>query len=130
MNISGITRSILAGVSLALFQAAAANAGSIYTPTIFKGDSDQIVCVATNVTAAQIHVVVRIFGFGANATTTCDVDPNDPGGCEAFRNADGGYCRITVAAMSNAQVAASLRGILFARKTTAPFAVSQIVQAQ
>jgi len=73
---------------------------------------------------------VRIFGFGANGTTTCDVNPNDPGGCEAFRDADGGFCKITVSAMSNAQVAASLRGVLFARKTTAPFAVGQLVQAQ
>jgi hypothetical protein len=123
-------RAALAAATLTICAIGTANAGSISTPTIFKGDSDQIVCIATNVTAAPIHVVVRIYGFGANATTTCDVDPNDPGGCEAFRAADGGFCKITVAAMTNAQVAASLRGVLFGRKTTAPFAIQQVVQAQ
>src|SRR5690349_3350433 len=102
MTFSKMTRTSLGASALALAATTSAIAGSISTPTIFKGDSDQIVCIATNVTAAPIHVVVRIYGFGANATTTCDVDPNDPGGCEAFRNADGGFCKITVAAMSNA----------------------------
>ena len=113
-----------------LFAGGLAQAGSISTPAIFQGGGNQIVCIATNATGAPITVTVRIFGVLGDTTDTCTIDPNDPGGCQVFRNNDAGFCRITVAALSNAQVAQQVRGVLFSRKTTSPFTVESIVQAQ
>jgi hypothetical protein len=130
MTFTGNTRAAFAAAAISLFAIGTANAGSIYTPALFKGGADQLVCIATNTTAATIHVTVKIIGVIGNATETCDLDPNDGGGCQAFRNNDAGYCRITVSSLTNAQVAASVRGVLFTRKTMAPFNIEAVVQAQ
>ncbi|MGZ9124620.1 MAG: hypothetical protein ACXW48_16420 [Candidatus Binatia bacterium] len=116
--------------SATLFAGGLAQAGSIYTPAIFSGGGNQVVCIATNATGAPITVTVRIFGVLGDATDTCTIDPNDPGGCQVFRNNDAGFCRITVAALSNAEVAKRVRGVMFSRKTTSPFTVESVVQAQ
>ena len=130
MNIRMIARSLLIGAAFGLLPVGAANAGSIFTPALFKGSSDQIVCIATNVTAASIHVSVKIWGVLGNAAQTCTLAPHDAGGCQAFRNGDAGYCQIFVGTMTDAQVAASLRGVLLSRKTMAPFTVEASVAAR
>jgi len=130
MKYSALTRSLLAGAGVSLLAAGAANAGAIYTPMLFLGDGDQIVCIANNVSPSQITVVVSIRGTSGNTTEQCVLAANDADGCQAFRNGDGGYCRITVKAMTNAEVFANVRGSLFTRKTTPPFAAGAIVQAR
>ena len=55
---------------------------------------------------------------------------NDKPGCPVFRDSDSGYCRITIKNMSNAEVAATVRGSMFARKTSSPFTIGPVVQAQ
>jgi len=114
-----------------VFASSAANAGSIYTPMIFMGNTDQLVCVVVNVSNAPITVNVRITGVLGNVADTCTLQPLDAdGSCQVFRNNDAGFCRITVSGLTAAQVAARVRGTLFARKTTAPFSVESVVQAQ
>ncbi len=113
-----------------LFTAASANAGSIYTPSIFASGGNQVVCTAVNVAGADLSVTVMIIGLTGNATETCTIGPTDAGGCQAFRNNDTGYCKITVAALTNAQVAARIRGTFFSRRTTSPFTIFTQVDAR
>src|SRR5690348_4439328 len=129
MTFSTSMRTALAAAILTVFAIGTANAGSIFTPALFLGSSNQIVCIATNTTNATLTVTVRIIGILGNSQDTCMLAPNDPGGCQVFR-ADSGYCKITVAALSNAQVGQQVRGVLFTRKTSAPFALEAVVQAQ
>jgi hypothetical protein len=83
------------------------------------------------VSGETIRVTVRIVGLisGAAATETCTLEAGDFAGCQVFRNSDGGHCQITVAGEQD-HVRAVVRGVLFSRRTTAPFTVESIVQAQ
>jgi len=123
-------RAALLAAALSLCATGAANAGAIYTPALFLGSSTQLVCIATNTTGGVVNVRVTIVGVLGTATDTCALDPNDGGGCQVFRDNDAGYCKISVTGLSNAQVAQQVRGVLFTRKTTAPFAIEAVVQAQ
>lgn len=120
----------LTAAALSLCAIGTANAGAIYTPALFLGSSTQLVCIATNTTGGVLNVRVTIIGVLGNATQTCALDPNDGGGCQTFRDNDAGYCKITVNGLTNAQVAQQVRGVLFTRKTVAPFAIEAVVQAQ
>ena len=113
-----------------LFTGGNAYAGSIYTPSIFASGGNQVVCTAVNVAGADLSVTVTIIGLTGNATETCTIGPTDAGGCQAFRNNDAGYCRITVAGLNNAQVAARIRGTFFSRRTTSPFTIFTQVDAR
>lgn len=113
-----------------LFTTGVANAGTIYTPSIFAAGGNQVVCIATNTAGADLSVTVTIVGLGGNSTETCTIGPADAGGCQAFRNNDTGYCKIAVMGLSNAQVAARIRGTFFSRRTTSPFTIFTQVDAR
>jgi hypothetical protein len=115
-----------------LFTCGLAQAGSIQTPTIFSFGGDQVVCIANNASNQTITVRVKIFGTGGSgtATETCQLAPNDADGCQAFKNNAGGFCRISVTGMPDAQVRQNVRGVLFSRDTNAPFLLRGLVQAQ
>jgi hypothetical protein len=121
-----------AAVAVALsFISFGAQAGQIVTPILFQGSGNQVVCVANNVTAQTVNnVTVRIYGVIGNATETCNIPAHNADGCQVFRNNDAGYCVISIPGMSNAQVAARLRGVLFVRKTTSPFTIDAAVEAR
>lgn len=128
---SRVLKAALAATALSVLSIGAAHAGQIVTPAIFTGSGNQIICVATNITNQTImNVSVRIYGVLGTEMVTCDIEPHDGGGCQAFRNNDAGYCAIVVAGLTNAQVAARLRGSLMARRTTSPFTIDAVVQAQ
>jgi hypothetical protein len=124
--------SILAGTAFLLLQLGVAQAGSIFTPIIFLGAGNQIVCVANNVSAETIRVTVRIVGLtnGGVSTETCTLAAGDFAGCQIFRNDDGGHCQIIVANTEQDHARAVVRGVLFSRRITAPFTTDAIVQAQ
>jgi len=124
-----IVRIVVAGLSIALLPISA-YAGSISTPIIFQGNSDQLVCIANNVSTSQITVTVRIKGFLSTATDTCVLPANDVDGCQVFLNNAAGQCRIIIAGLTNSQVREVARGVLFSRKITAPFATDAVVQVQ
>jgi hypothetical protein len=124
-----IVRIVVAGLSIALLPLSA-YAGTISTPIIFKGNSDQLVCIANNVSTSQIKVTVRIIGFFNTATDTCVLPANDVFGCQVFLNNAAGQCRISISGLTNSQVQEVARGVLFSRKITAPFATDAVVQAQ
>lgn len=132
MIISNVSRNILAGMAFTLLPLAAAQAGSIKTPIIFKGNSDQLICIANNVHTAAVTVIVRIVGITnpTDATQTCTLPVGDKEGCTAFLNNARGHCVITITGATNADVAARVRGVLFSRRITAPFATDALVQAQ
>jgi hypothetical protein len=131
MKCSALAKAAFAATALVVAPLGAAQAGQIVTPVLFTGSGNQIICVANNITAATVNnVTVRIFGVLGNATETCNIAAHDGGGCQAFRNNDAGYCVISIPGMSNAQVAARLRGSMMARKTTSPFTIDAVVQAQ
>jgi hypothetical protein len=107
-----------------------ASAGSISTPILFLGSSTQTVCIANNVTGASVTVGVRIIGIvSGGASDTCTLPANDRGGCEVFFNG-AGQCRITMPNLTNDQVRQRVRGVMFLRRTTAPFAIETAVQAE
>jgi hypothetical protein len=118
------------GFALALLGQGAANAGSIYTPIIFLGGADQLVCIASNTEGAPLDITVRIIGSQTTSTTSCTVPAGDRGGCQGFKNNESGRCKISVANLTNAQVRARVRGVMFARKITAPFTIGALVQAE
>jgi hypothetical protein len=124
--------SVLACTAFMFLGVGMANAGSIFTPIVFLGAGNQIVCVANNVSSQTIRVTVRIVGLvnGGVSAQTCTLEPNDFGGCQIFRDADGGHYQITVANVEQDQARAMVRGVLFSRRTTAPFATDSTVQAQ
>ncbi|HVV63294.1 MAG TPA: hypothetical protein VHD14_16220 [Pseudolabrys sp.] len=130
MTLSTLARSITAASILGVLPLGAAQAGSIATPVLFKGAGNQIICIANNITNQTLNVTVKIIGVLGNDTQTCSLDPNDGGGCQAFRNNDAGYCVISMTGLTNAQVAVRLRGVLISRRTTSPFTTDAVVQAQ
>jgi hypothetical protein len=121
---------VVAGVVLVLGGIAAA--GSLTTPTLFKGGpaSSQNVCIATNVTQTlTLEVTVQMFGIlGGFNEQTCTLAPGDPAGCQAFLN-DGGYCRIT-AEGTKAAVLNRFRGVMINRDTNIPFTIFTAVEAR
>lgn len=124
------SRSILASMVFTLLPLGVAQAGSVKTPMIFLGGGTQLVCIANNVHSAQVTVVVKIIGTVDNAQQSCVLPAGDRDGCQAFKNGQAGYCVISIAGMTNAEVATRVRGVLFTRKTVAPFAMEGTVQAQ
>jgi hypothetical protein len=111
------SRAFLSALTLAattFFAGGLVHAGEIQTPTIFSFGGDQVVCIATNASNQPINVRVRIFGTGGSgtATETCEIARNDADGCQAFKNNSGGFCRITVTGMTDAQVRKNVRGVL------------------
>jgi hypothetical protein len=131
MQVLKISRNWLIGVAFLAVPLGAAQAGSVKTPMIFLGSGTQLVCIANNVHTAAITVVVRIIGTTDTTTQTCTMAAGDRNGCQAFKNGQAGYCTITMGGgLTNADVAARVRGVLFSRKTVAPFAMEGTVQAQ
>ena len=66
---------------------------------------------------------------GSGISDTCTLAANDRAGCEVFFNG-AGQCRIGIANLTNAQVRDRVRGVMFLRRTTAPFAIEAAVQAE
>jgi hypothetical protein len=134
MTFFNLTRNVVAGLAFSILAMGAANAGSLFTPIIFGfgGGNGQVVCIANNIGTQQIRVTVRIVGLinGGLSSQTCTLDPGDFGGCQAFRNGDGGHCQILVTTLEQDQVRAQVRGVMFSRTTVSPFTVQSIVQAQ
>jgi hypothetical protein len=124
-----VVQIVVAGLSIALLPLSA-YAGTISTPIIFKGNSDQLVCIANNVSTSQIRVTVRIIGFFSSATDSCVLAANDVFGCQVVLNNAAGQCRISISRLTNSEVQQVVRGVLFSRKITAPFATDAVVQAQ
>jgi hypothetical protein len=105
-----------------------ANAGRIFTPTLFQG-SGQNVCIVTNVSGVARTVTVEIVGFfGTGNSATCTLAPGNPEGCQAFLNG-AGYCRVT-AAGSSAEVRQFFRAVMLNRNTTSPFTINATVEAR
>jgi hypothetical protein len=127
-----VTRNILAAMAFTLLPLGAAHAGSLFTPIIFAGSGNQIVCIANNVGTQTIKVTVRIIGLisGGVSSQSCSLAAGDHEGCQAFRNNDGGHCQITVTSLEQDQLRAQVRGVMFSRKTVSPFSVESAVQAQ
>ena len=124
-----VVQIVVAGLSIALLPLSA-YAGTISTPIIFQGNSDQLVCIANNVSTSQIRVTVRIIGFFNTASDSCVLAANDVFGCQVVLNNAAGQCRISISGLTNSQVREVARGVLFSRKITAPFATDAVVQAQ
>jgi hypothetical protein len=108
----------------------AAHAGAINTPIIFLGSGTQLVCIANNVTASPVAVSVRIVGQSTTTTQNCTLPAGDRNGCQAFKNGESGHCTIIINNVTSAEVAQRVRGVMFSRKTVAPFAMEGTVQAQ
>ena len=119
----------LAALVAVLAQFGMANAGTISTPMIFLGGGNQLVCIASNVSALPTTVTVRIIGTTGTSSQTCALPSGDNGGCQAFRNNDAGRCSISVTNLEQSEVQARVRGVLFARRTTSPFTMEGTVQA-
>ena len=132
MKIFNVTRNVLAGMAFMLLPLGAADAGSLFTPIIFAGSGNQVVCIANNIGTQSIKVTVRIVGLisGAISAQTCTLAAGDFGGCQVFRNNDGGHCQILVSTLEQDQVRAQVRGVMFSRKTSSPFTVESVVQAR
>lgn len=130
MSIFSALRAGAVVAAAAILQLAPANAGTISTPILFLGSSNQTVCIASNVTTASVTVRVAIIGIvSGGAAATCTLPSNDRAGCEAFFNG-AGQCRISIANITNDQVRERVRGVMFLRRTTAPFAIEAVVQAE
>jgi len=127
-----ILRTFVTGLAALFLQLGAANAGGISTPILFlSNNTTQVVCIANNVTAsATLSVTVKIIGIvSGGSTDTCSLPATDRGGCQVvFSGA--GQCRISIAGFTNQQVRDSVRGVMFTRPITAPFALEAVVQAQ
>ena len=126
----GVARSVAAAAAALLLYAGTANAGSISTPILFLGGTNQLICIANNVGSGNVTVRVRIIGTITTTTETCTIPPNDPGGCQHFLNDQSGYCVIFNNNITDAQLKARVRGVMFTRSTSAPFAIQAVVQAQ
>jgi hypothetical protein len=129
MTIFRFPRRMLAGLAGVLLSLGPADAGTISTPIIFLGGGNQLVCIANNVSTQAITVTVRIVGFSGTSQETCNLPAGDNDGCQAFRNGDGGHCRIT-SVVDTATLRARARGVLFSRRTTSPFTINALVQAE
>jgi hypothetical protein len=132
MKIINLVRGMVAGIVLAGTQLGTANAGQIATPILFiSNTSNQLVCIANNVSGAATTVTVKILSLIGNTqgSDTCTLPVGDRAGCQAFLNTSG-HCVITVSGLTNDQVRARLRGVMFSRSTTGPFATEAVVQAE
>lgn len=131
MTVRSFIRRIIAGSAFTLLSLGVAQAGGIFTPILFLGGNDQLICIANNVSGAPLTVRVRIIGVlpANSAQQTCTLPVGDKNGCQAFL-AGSGHCRIFVDALTTEQVQLRVRGVMFSRITTAPFTVDAVVQAQ
>jgi hypothetical protein len=125
-----VVRSISAAMAALLLCAGTASAGSISTPVLFLGGTNQLVCIANNVSDADVTVKVRIIGTVSTTTETCTIPPNDAGGCQNFLNDQSGYCVIFNNKLTDAELKQRVRGVMFTRSTTPPFSIEAEVQAQ
>jgi hypothetical protein len=112
---------IVPALSLATF----ANAGTLTTPALFQGGSNQNVCVAINIGTTPVMVTVKMTGLsGATDSDTCTMQPNDVGdSCQAFLN-EMAFCRVTSTKIT------SVRAVMMNRSTTAPFTINATVEAR
>jgi hypothetical protein len=114
--------------------ARASSAGEISTPIMFLGDAFQLVCVANNVSDADLTVTVTIVGDTSDSTSTCTLSPTDEvsvrTGCQTSLNGQLGHCRISVPGLTDGVVRTRLRGLLFNRITSPPFTVFTTVDAR
>jgi hypothetical protein len=121
----------LAATLISVFTVLPAQAGKIVTPMLFMGDTNQLVCVATNASSSTIKVKVKIIGnLGGVGTESCTLTANDTNGCQAFLNNNAGHCRISIDGTSNASVREKVRGVMFNRSTTGPFIIETSVEAR
>ncbi|HEX9906814.1 MAG TPA: hypothetical protein VGA77_17850 [Propylenella sp.] len=125
-----LCRAVIAAGAMLVLGAGAAGAGSISTPILFLGGTDQLLCVANNVSGSSIKVKVRIVGNATTSTQTCTLPAGDRDGCQGFLNGESGYCKIFNNNISTSQLKSRVRGVLFTRDTTAPFALQSVVQAE
>ena len=82
------------------------------------------------VSGSQITVAVKVVGQSTSKTESCTLPAGDRNGCQSFKYDESGHCVITINALTNEQVAARVRGVLFSRKTVPPFSLEAVVQAQ
>jgi hypothetical protein len=130
MNAFNVLRGVITVVALT-FSHVVANAGTISTPILFlSNNTNQVVCVANNVTSGPITVTVRIIGLvSGGSTSTCTLPATDRAGCQlAFFGA--GQCRISNPSLTHQQVRDRVRGVMFTRPTTSPFAIEAVVEAR
>ena len=110
--------------------ARSSSAGVILTPIIFLGGGSQLVCVANSISPQSVAVAVTIVGNTSNGSSNCTVSSANRDGCQAFLTGQSGHCRISVASLSDAEVQARFRGVLFSRITVSPFTVFTTVEAR
>jgi hypothetical protein len=127
--IHAIARCIFVSAALMLCNGAA-TAGSISTPILFLGGTNQLVCIANNVGTTAVRVKVKIIGLNNTVSQSCKLGKNDAGGCQNFLNNESGYCVISNDALTDADLRAQVRGVMFTRSTSPPFAIEAVVQAQ
>jgi hypothetical protein len=130
MRISTTFRTIIASAAFALLFMSSSYAGQTFTPILFLGGGNQLICIANNVSGAPLTVRVKIVGINSDGQQVCALPASDRDGCQAFLNGQSGHCRIFVNNLTNAQVRERVRGVMFARTTSPPFTIGPVVQAE
>jgi hypothetical protein len=128
-------RAMLGGMALCLLSLGSVSAGQIATPALFLGDADVMTCKAINMINTVTRVTVRIFRSDGNtgpAVQICDLAANfgANNNCEVTLTGAGGWCRISVNGLTNAEVRERIRGRLQSFRTTPPFRTDAVVEAQ
>jgi hypothetical protein len=131
MRSFNVLRGTIIGLAAAFLQIGAANAdGFIATPILLlSNNTDQVLCIANNVSNAPVTVKVQILGVvSGSSTDTCTLAVNDRGGCQVpFFGA--GRCKIFINGATNEQVRDRVRAVMFTRPISSPFAIEAVVQA-
>jgi hypothetical protein len=124
-----VIRAAVAALSVAFLQLGHANAGQIVTPILLlSNNTNQVLCIASNIGPAITVNVTIINVLGGSTHQSCSLAANDPGGCQVPLFS-AGQCRIGVSGLTDDQVRARIRGVMFTRSTFAPFAIEAVVQA-
>lgn len=127
-----LSASLIAVSMFSIAAAIPAQAGKIVTPMLYlSNNTNQLICIATNASSSSINVKVKILGnLAGTGTEECTLAAGDTEGCAAFLNDNAGHCRISISGISDSDVRSKVRGVMFSRTTSAPFALEAVVEAR
>ena len=118
------SKTMAASLTLSLGLSSMALAGELITPTLFRGNT-QNVCVATNIGTVPINVTVEMHTLLSGTTQeTCTIGPGDPSGCQNFAN-DLAYCRVIVQGSVK-----KVRVVMMNREIVSPFTIHATVEGR